>query len=530
MNSRRVIIIGAGPGGLAAAMLLSQAGVRVTILERLSRVGGRTSTIGDDRYRFDMGPTFFLYPQVLEDIYATCGKDLRREVEMVRLDPQYHLRFESGGDLLATPDPCRMREQIARIHPGDAHAFDAFMTDNRRKFQAFKPILQSAFNGLGDVLSPNLLRMLPLVRPWTSVDGDLKRHFSDPRIRLAFSFQSKYLGMSPMRCPSLFTILSYLEYDYGVYHPMGGCGAVSRSMAEIARQQGVDIRLDEPVTSLKFQGRKVVGVRTSHGEYDCDALVINADFARAMTSLVPDKLRRRWRDRKLEKKRFSCSTFMLYLGVNRRYDELAHHTIFLSRDYEQNLEDIEKRHVLSHNPSFYVQNASVTDRSLAPEGKSALYVLLPVTHQHKNVNWQTQRDAYRKLAYRQLDKVGIKDLDKHVEYEQVFTPADWDVKMNIHKGATFNLAHSLTQMLHLRPRNRFNELQGVYLVGGGTHPGSGLPVIYESARISSRLLLADMGMTNTWPVREPHSPCRPFPPLNVLGDPAVNKRPMEVLS
>jgi phytoene desaturase len=212
-----------------------------------------------------------------------------------------------------------------------------------------------------------------------------------------------------------------------------------------------------------------------------------------MQRLVPNHLRRAWTDEKLARKKYSCSTFMMYLGVEGRFD-LPHHTIQIASDYARNLGDIEQRHILSEDPSFYVQNASVTDPSLAPDGCSALYVLAPVTHQHPGVDWSRERARYRELLLRQLTRAGFPDLLGRIRFERIITPADWDQTYEIYRGATFNLAHTLDQMLHLRPRNRFDELDGVYLVGGGTHPGSGLPVIFESARISSRLLLEDLGV------------------------------------
>jgi phytoene desaturase len=493
-RAKRVVIIGAGPGGLASAMLLAGAGYEVTVLERQKQVGGRTTTIGQNGFRFDLGPTFFLYPRVLESIFAAVGRDLHDEVTMVRLDPQYHLVFGAGGELKATPDIARMERAVAALCPHDATQLRRFLDDNRVKMNEFRRILESPFDGWRDLLSPQLLRVLPFLRPWLSLDGELRRYFHDPRIRLAMTFQSKYLGMSPFSCPSLFSILSFLEYEYGVYHPIGGCGAVSQVMARAAKDLGASISLDDEVQEILFRGRRAVGVRSRSGIHHADALVINADFARAMTRLVPDRLRRRWTDRKIESKKFSCSTFMLYLGIDGRYDDLGHHTIYLARDYLANIADIETRHQLSADPSFYVQNACVTDPSLAPAGLSTLYVLLPVTHQHPNVDWSKEGPRYRELALDQLARLGLGDVRSRIRYEKMVTPADWDRNYEIHLGATFNLAHCLSQMLHLRPRNRFEDLQSVYLVGGGTHPGSGLPVIYESARITARVLGEDLGM------------------------------------
>lgn len=492
--TKQVLIIGAGPGGLASAILLAAAGVRVKVLERLPILGGRTSSIEADGYKFDLGPTFFLYPRVLDEVFRAAGTTLRNEVELVRLDPQYRIQFGAGGHIDATPNVARMEREIAKLAPADAPGFRRFLDENRAKLRRMEPCLESPYLGWQDLVQMRLLKMLPMLRPHQSVNTYLKRFFSDDRVRLAFCFQSKYLGMSPFRCPSLFSILSFLEYEYGVYHPRGGCSAITAAMARVAERLGVEICLNEPVEEILFAGRRAIGVRTPSGTRRADAVVMNADFARAMQRLVPDRLRHRWTDRKLAKKKYSCSTFMMYLGIEGRY-ELPHHTIHIAEDYVKNLDEIENQHVLSEDPSFYVQNACVTDPGLAPRGHSTLYVLAPVTHQHANVDWTRERVRYRKLILRQLAKAGYDGLESRICYERVITPADWDTRYEIYRGATFNLAHTLDQMLHLRPHNRFEDLEGVYLVGGGTHPGSGLPVIFESARISSKLLLEDLGVT-----------------------------------
>ncbi|MFN0066768.1 MAG: phytoene desaturase family protein [Limisphaerales bacterium] len=490
---KEVIIVGAGPGGLATAILLAGAGLRVRVFERLPFVGGRTSTIEAQGFTFDLGPTFFLYPQVLREIFGYAGGRLEDEVELRRLDPQYRLVFGAGGELRCTPDVAEMERQIAAIAPADAPNFSRFLAENRVKLHAMMPCLQRPFLGWTDLLDPRLLKMLPLIRPHQSVDTYLGRFFRDPRIRLAFSFQSKYLGMSPFRCPSLFSILSFLEYEHGVFHPIGGCGAVTRGMARFAERLGVEIHLNEPVEEVLFTGRRATGIRTPSGTHRADALVMNADFARAMEKLVPDERRRRWADAKLAKKKYSCSTFMLYLGYEGTFDQ-AHHNIFISPDYARNLDEIENRHVLSEDPSFYVQNPTVTDPAMAPPGHSALYLLAPVSHQHANIDWAREKAGFRARLLRQAAKAGFNLDPARIRYERVITPDDWDQKYEIHRGATFNLAHSLDQMLHLRPRNRFEDFDGMYLVGGGTHPGSGLPVIFESARISAKLLLGDLGV------------------------------------
>lgn len=491
----RAAIVGAGPGGLAAALLLAASGVRVTVWEKEAAVGGRTRTVtAPGGYRFDIGPTFFLYPRVLSEIFAACGERLEDWVELKRLDPQYKLVFEGADGGIAGGIEARagieaLEAEIARIAPADARNVRRFLADNRAKLEAFKPVLESAFDRPRDMTSPALLRSLPHLRPFQSVDDDLRRYFSDPRVRLAFSFQTKYLGMSPFQCPSLFTILSFLEYEHGVYHPVGGCGAVSEAMAALARRMGVDIRLSEGVDRVFYEDGRAAGVEVGGERVRADAVVINGDFGHAARQLIPEEHRPRWSDAKLERAGLSCSTFMLYLGLEGDVGDLAHHTILLAHDYERNISEITGG-ILPENPSVYVQHAGFTDGGMAPPGHTSLYVLVPVPNLRSGIDWAATAPRYRRLVLERLRTLGLGDIESRIRYERVVTPEDWKAEFAVYEGATFNLAHTLTQMLYFRPHNRFGR--GVYLVGGGTHPGSGLPVIYEGARITARLLAADL--------------------------------------
>jgi phytoene desaturase len=492
-RARKVVVIGAGPGGLATAMLLRASGAEVTVLERADRVGGRTASFTQDGFTFDYGPTFYLCPDILREIFATCGYDFDAEVDLRRLDPMYRLQFDDGNTFDATPDVERLTAEAARISPEDAPNVRRYLTENSAKFDVFRPILQRPFHGLRDWVRMDMLRAFPLFRPWATVDQDLRRWFKNEDLRLAFSFQSKYLGMSPFKCPSLFTIVAHVEYGFGVFHPIGGCNAVPRAMARVASEMGVDIRLSDPAEEILFKGRRAHAVRTVSCTHEADAVVVNGDFATAARGLIPDRLRRRWTDARIDAKKFSCSTFMLYLGLEGRFNDMKHHTIFLSGDYLENIREIDAG-LAPEEPTIYVQNASVTDPTLAPDGHSTLYVLVPTGNLSGGVDWEKQAPIYREKILDRLSRLSGHDIRPRIRTERMITPADWEAQMGIFRGATFNLAHNLGQMLHLRPRNRFEDVDGVYLTGGGTHPGSGLPTIFESARIAAKLAADDMGL------------------------------------
>jgi phytoene desaturase len=291
----------------------------------------------------------------------------------------------------------------------------------------------------------------------------------------------------------MFSILSFLEYEHGIFHPRGGCGAVSEAMARVAQRLGVEIRLDTPVDRLAFEGNRAAGVEAGGQRHAADAVVVNADFAHAIPRLMPQALRPQWPDAKIARARYSCSTFMLYLGIEGALPGIAHHSVLLAEDYERNLQQIESG-VIPENPSLYVQAAAGTDPSLAPAGHSTLYVLVPVPNLHGGQDWAAEAPRYRRLALDRLKALGLHDIEARIRHERIVTPQGWQDDFAVGYGATFNLAHNVRQMMHFRPRNRFGKAEGVYLVGGGTHPGSGLPVIYEGARISTRLLMQDLGM------------------------------------
>ncbi len=492
-------MVGAGPGGLATAMLLAAQGLDVEVFERQESVGGRTRRLEEGPYRFDCGPTFFMMPYVLEEIFAATGGRLRDHVELERLDPMYRLVLgrPEGDDIVldATADIPEMARRIAKIEPHDGPAFERFMRDNRRKLELMTPLLRRPIRSPLDLISLDAMRAAPTIRPGESLWRHLSRSFRHPQVRLAMSFQSKYLGMSPFECPSLFSILPFIEYEYGIWHPIGGCNALVRGMADRLVGLGGRIRTGCPVEGLRFEGRAVRGLRAGGEDFEFDHVVLNADAGWALRNLVPERLRPAWSDRRIDGMRYSCSTFMLYLGLEGEVD-LPHHTIRTSRAYESNLADISQHGRLSDDPSFYICNPSRLDPTLAPPGHSSLYVLVPTPNTKGSIDWSQATPGFREKTLDLVaDLAGLPDLRDRIRAIRTVTPETWRGE-GIHFGATFNMAHSLPQMLHRRPPHRMPGLDGLWLVGGGTHPGSGLPVIFLSSQITARLLCAEEGLTD----------------------------------
>ena len=507
---KKIAIVGAGPGGLAAAMLLASKGFEVEVFEKQNYVGGRTSKIELGDYKFDMGPTFLNMLYIAEEIFELTGRNLQDYVELYDLDPMYELIFHDKK-LKMTRNPDKMIQQIDKVFPGNSGSYEKYMKETGRKLEKLAPLLQSPMNRFTDMFQPAVLKAVNELEIGKSLVETLSKFYNDEDLQISFTFQSKYLGMSPWESPGAFSILSYIEHAYGVYHVKGGLNALTAAMAKAAREEGAVIHTGNGVKELLITpDKKVVGLLLENGrEVLVDDVIINADFGHAMTKLVRPGVLKKYSEKKLEKKPFSCSTFMLYLGVNKQFD-LPHHTIWFAKDYRQNVEEITKSKILSEDPSIYIQNAVVTDPTVAPRGKSTLYVLVPVPNNSSNIDWSSVKKPFRDMIIRMLnEKLGVDDLEKYIEVEKMITPHDWESEIGVYKGATFNLGHQLHQMLAFRPRNKFEELDNCYLVGGGTHPGSGLPIILESARITANSILSDYN--------QPLLPVKPLPKVELYA-------------
>ncbi len=490
-NKKHILIVGAGPGGLSAGMLLAHRGFRVTIVEKNDHVGGRNAELKFDGFSFDVGPTFLHQKFCLDEIFAETGSRSEDHLDFVNLSPMTRLTW--GDTSLHTySDIPRMEREIERVFPGSKEGFQRYMSEQGGKFRRIYPCLQRPYQTLASYLSPNLLRALPDVLTTRSVHDVLGDYFKDERLKLAFTFQAKYLGMSPWHCPALFSILSFTEYRFGVYHVQGGLNRISHAMADSFTKLGGELRLESPVKQLLFSGKNLTGAELANGEtIKADAVVVNADYGHAATNLFGQNNQS---DEQMRRRKFSCSTYMLYLGVDKVYQDEPHHHILFADDYKANVADIQSERRVSDDMSVYVRNSCVIDPHVAPAGQSGLYVLVPTINARHGFDWENHKEEYADKVLRRIEqRTGMKDLRQHVISKRIITPQDWQ-SQSVYLGATFNLAHTLGQMLYLRPHNRYQGFNNCYLVGGGTHPGSGLPTIYESGRISANLVCEQFGV------------------------------------
>lgn len=487
-KKKKIIIIGAGPGGLSAGMLLAHEGYEVEIFEKEKINGGRNGFFQLGDYKFDIGPTFLMMEYILREIFTQTRRKLDDYLKLTKLSPMYRLMFRDK-ELEVFDDDEKMMSELVRVFPGEEKGLLKFNQREAWRLAKLFPILSRDNNNIFDALHPRFLAALPAFALGRSLFQELGQYFKQTDARLCFTFQSKYLGMSPWACPGAFAMVPYVEQQFGIYHVEGGLSQISVAMAKALVEDGGLIHYVAKVKEIIIEKGQAKGVRLEDGrECLAEAVIMNADFAYGMSNLITPKVLKKYTPERLAKKKYSCSTFMLYLGLKKEY-KLNHHTIIFAKDYKQNVDDIFAGRLTDKDFSIYVQNAGVSDKTLAPAGHSTFYVLVPVPNNQSGLDWAKLAPIVREQALDILEeRLGLSDLRKMIEVEKVVTPADWESDLNVKYGAVFNLGHQLNQMLWFRPHNRFEEIENLFLVGGGTHPGSGLPTIYESGRIVANLI------------------------------------------
>ena len=487
-GSGNAIVIGSGFGGLAAAIRLSARGWRVQVLERLPTPGGRARVHEQDGFRFDAGPTIITVPHLFEELWALVGRKFSDDVQMKSLDPFYRIRFDDGRHFDYSGDPEHMRAEVARFNPADVPGFERLVKDSDIAFrEGFERCGPMAFDHLGHLVGalPAMVKM----RAWETVWQRVKRHLRDPALRVAFSFHPLLIGGNPLHVSSAYVLIHALERRYGVHWAMGGTGELIKGMCRLLTERGASVRCNADVKRIVVEGGRATGVEMAGGErLHADIVVSNADTAWTYKHLLADTPRRVWTDRKIARAKYSMSLFVWYFGTNRRYENVPHHTMVLGPRYEDLLTDIFQKHHLGEDFSLYLHRPSASDPSVAPAGHDAFYVLAPVPHLDSQTDWAREAESFRAQVQGRLERTLMPGLGRHIVTSRVTTPQHFHDDLLSFKGAAFGMEPRLTQSAWFRPHNRSEDVQGLFLVGAGTHPGAGVPGVLMSAQALETVL------------------------------------------
>lgn len=484
----QAVVIGSGFGGLAAAVRLSARGYQVTVLEKLDAPGGRGYVHHQDGFTFDAGPTIVTAPFLLEELWTLCGEDMHDHVELRSLSPFYRIRFDDGEYFDYSADPDSMEREVAKFSEADVEGYRAFLRISERVYEVgFDQLLTASFDTLWKMIRviPNLM----FVQFHRSVYGLVSRYIKHPRLRMVFSFHPLLIGGNPFSTTAVYALIAHLERRHGVHFAMGGTGSIIDALVALIQRQGGAIRYHSAVRQIRVDQGKAVGVELADGEIlDADVVVSNADSAFTYRQLVPAQYRKRWSNQKLDRAKYSMSLFVWYFGTDRQYPDVPHHMIMLSHAYRELLSDIFDKKHLGEEFSLYLHRPTATDPSLAPTGCDAFYVLSPVPHLDATVDWSTEAEIYRQRIERFLSETVLPDLASHVVTSRLLTPVDIRDRLNSVKGAAFSLQPILTQTGWFRPHNRSEDIENLFLVGAGTHPGAGIPGVISSAKVLDEIV------------------------------------------
>lgn len=482
------VVIGSGFGGLAAAVRLGARGYRVTVLEKLDAPGGRAYVYRQDGYSFDAGPTVITAPFLLEELWALAGRRLADDVELRPVSPFYRIRFDDGTLFDYSGDAAAMRAEVGRLAPRDVAGYERFL-------QASEAIYRVGFEQLGDVPFDrwtDMARVLPALlklEGWRTVYALACKHVADPKLRVVLTFQSLLVGGNPFATTSVYCLIAFLERRFGVHFAMGGTGSLVRGLVGLIERQGGAVLCGQAVEEISVAQGRASGVLLATGEtVAADVVVSNADSATTYRRLLAPEHRRRWTDARIERARYSMSLFVWYFGVQGQYPDVAHHTIALGPRYRELLGDIFDRKLLASDFSLYLHRPTATDPSLAPPGCDTFYVLSPVPHLQSGTDWEREAEPYRLAIERRLEATLLPGLSRRIVTSRLLTPQDFQDRLSSFRGAAFGLEPVLTQSAWFRPHNRSEEVDRLYLVGAGTHPGAGLPGVLSSARVLDKVV------------------------------------------
>ena len=486
----KTIVIGAGLGGLAAAVRLAKKGFSVTVLEKNETVGGKVNSVESDGYRFDTGASLLTMRHVLEDLFVFCERPIEKYLEIVPLEPICRYFWSDKTIFDASTDLQKTENEIAKIEPRDVENFRNFLTDARRKYEvAEKTFLAHSLNDLPKLLRPKYLKDLLVISSTRTLDAHVRRHFVSPKLRQLFNRFATYNGSSPFQTPATFALIPYVEFGLGAWYARGGMYRIPKALEKLAGELGAEIKTDCAVEKILIENKKAVGVRLKNGEIlRSDFVITNADAIETYRSLIDAGERKNFSDKKLGKIEPSCSGFVLLLGTKKRFPQLAHHNIFFSDDYQAEFDAIFKQLKPATNPTVYVCATSRTDETQSPTNCENLFVLVNAPYTSEKTDWQLEAKVYRDLIIKKLEDFGLNDLEKSIEFEQIITPADFEEKYAANKGSIYGVSSNGIFSAFLRPPNRARDIENLYFVGGATHPGGGIPLVLLSGKFAADLI------------------------------------------
>jgi phytoene desaturase len=493
-NKPAAVVIGAGIGGIATAARLAKNGFSVTVLEKNSIPGGRCGQIIREGHRFDIGPTLLLMPEVWEETFNALGEKMSDHLQLKRIDPTYKVHFDDGLQLQLTSNLGSMQTQLEKVEKTAFQGFLNYIAEGSKHYKiSLEKFVGRNFYNIFEYFSLGNLPLLFQLKALMKHYANTGRYFKDERLKAAFTFQNMYLGLSPYDAPATYSLLQYTELAEGVWYPQGGLYKSIEVLTAIAVKLGVKFVYDTPVKAIKVAGDRVESVETENGQvYPADLFVGNADLPYIYKELLPKNAE----SARLDKKQYTCSTIMFYWAVDKQYPNIALHNVFLAGDYKASFDQIFKDHKLPAEPSFYVHAPVRVDPAAAPEGQDSIMVLVPVGHIDDDPNvkqdWDAMVNQARETVFSRLGKeMGITDLREHIKYEISYTPVTWKEQYNLAKGAAFGLSHNFTQVGFLRPQNRHAQFKNLYFAGASTHPGTGLPIVLLSARLTTERILKE---------------------------------------